>query len=97
MPVYLQRHFKYRYQHHNLFHILNIHQQTSSPIIRYDHSHYFFTMKTQKDNHDKFVFFASGFSFISSAVKINLLVNYDYHANTLPPMHIYACKDMYTT
>ncbi len=91
VPVYIHTHFKDGYQHHQFLPILNTHHQASSPIIRYHHSHYFFTIKTQKDNHDKFVLFAVGFSMISSAAKINLLVNNHFHTIMLPPITL-SCK-----
>ena len=48
VPVYIHTHFKDGYQHHQFLPILNTHHQTSSPIIRYHDSQYFFTVKHKR-------------------------------------------------
>ena len=85
VPVYIHTHFKDRYQHHQFLPILNPQHQTSSPIIRYHHSHYFFTIKTQKDNHDEFVLLASRSSIITSAAKLICLSTTIFIPSCYPP------------
>ena len=87
VPVYIHTHFKDRYQHHQFLPILNTHHQTSSPIIRYDDSQYFFTIKTQKDNHDEFVLLAPGSSIITSAAKLISLSTTIFIPSCYPPPH----------
>ncbi len=87
VPVYIHTHFKDRYQHHQFLPILNTHHQTSSPIIRYHDSQYFFTVKTPKDNHDEFVLLASGSSINTSAAKLICLSTTIFIPSCYPPHH----------